>query len=56
MKGPMRLMLAPLTEEEGQALAEYGMVIAFIAAVCVLALATLSVAITGALGPIVPSL
>ena len=56
MKSPIRLMLAPLTEEEGQGLAEYSLIIAFIAAVCVLALATLSVAITGALGSIVPSL
>ncbi|MBI2913003.1 MAG: Flp family type IVb pilin [Chloroflexi bacterium] len=49
-------MLAPLREEEGQGLAEYGMIIAFVAAVCVIALATLSVAIAGALGSIAPSL
>jgi pilus assembly protein Flp/PilA len=36
--------------EDGQALAEYGLILAFIAIVCVLALTALGVAVSGVLG------
>ncbi len=38
--------------EDGQALAEYALVLAFIAIVCVLALTALGIAISGAFGSI----
>ncbi len=38
---------ARLREQAGQALAEYGLVLAFIAAVCVLALGALGLALSG---------
>ncbi len=42
--------------EDGQALAEYGMLLALIAVVCILALTALGVAISGTLGSITGSL
>ncbi len=41
--------------EAGQALAEYALIVAFIAAVCVLALTALGIAISGGIGAIVPA-
>ena len=38
--------------EKGQALAEYALILAFIAIVCVLAVTALGVAISGALGSV----
>jgi len=42
--------------EDGQALAEYGLILALIAVVCLLALTALGVAISGTLGSITGSL
>ena len=42
--------------EDGQALAEYGLLLALIAVVCILALTALGVAISGTLGSITGSL
>lgn len=41
--------------EDGQALAEYGLILAFIAIVCVLALTALGVAISGVFGGVTGS-
>jgi len=43
-----------LTEESGQALAEYSLIIAFIVAVCVLACTALGLAIATGFGGILP--
>jgi len=43
-----------LSEEGGQALAEYALLITFIAAVCVLALTALGLIIAGSFSSIVP--
>ena len=40
--------------EEGQALAEFALIVAFIAAVCVLAATALGLAISGGFGSILP--
>jgi Flp pilus assembly pilin Flp len=40
---------APSEKEKGQALAEYGLILAFIAAACVLALGALGLALAGQL-------
>jgi pilus assembly protein Flp/PilA len=45
-------MLARFRSEEGQALAEYGLIIALIAVVCILTLTAVGVAISGNLGDI----
>jgi len=45
-------LLARSRSEEGQALAEYGLIIALIAVVCILTLTTVGVAISGNLGEI----
>jgi pilus assembly protein Flp/PilA len=42
--------------EDGQALAEYGLLLALIAVVCILALTALGLAISGTLGSITGSL
>jgi len=44
-----------LTDESGQALAEYSLILAFIAAVCVLAVTALGIAIAGGFGSILPA-
>jgi len=48
--------VARLGQEDGQALAEYGLLLALIAVVCVLALTALGLAISGILGSITGSL
>lgn len=42
--------------EEGQALAEYGLILALIAVVCLIALTALGVAVSGTLGSITGSM
>jgi len=49
-------IVARLGREDGQALAEYGLLLALIAIVCVLALTALGVAISGVLGGVTGSL
>jgi Flp pilus assembly pilin Flp len=44
-----------LSEESGQALAEYSLLLTFIAAVCVLAVTALGIAIAGGFGSILPA-
>ena len=44
--------MARFRSEEGQALAEYGLILALIAAVCVLTLTAIGLAITGTLGDV----
>jgi Flp pilus assembly pilin Flp len=44
-----------IADESGQALAEYSLLITFIAAVCVLALTALGLAIAGGFGAILPA-
>jgi len=43
------------SEERGQALAEYSLLLTFIAAVCVLAVTALGIAIAGGFGSILPA-
>jgi pilus assembly protein Flp/PilA len=45
-------LMARFRSEEGQALAEYGLILALIAAVCVLTLTAIGLAITGTLGDV----
>jgi pilus assembly protein Flp/PilA len=45
-------LMARFRSEEGQALAEYGLIIALIAVVCILTLTAVGVAISGNLGEI----
>jgi pilus assembly protein Flp/PilA len=52
----LRSIVARLGREDGQALAEYGLLLALIAVVCVLALTALGLAISGILGSITGSL
>jgi pilus assembly protein Flp/PilA len=47
----MRLM-ARYESEKGQALAEYGLILALVAVVCILAVTAVGVAISGTLGDI----
>jgi len=42
------------SEEDGQGLAEYGLMIAFVAAVCIVALTALGAAVLADLGAVVP--
>jgi len=44
-----------LTDESGQALAEYSLILTFIAAVCVIAVTALGVAIAAGFGDILPA-
>lgn len=55
MKALSMLRWTRLSEEEGQALAEYALLITFIAAVCVLALTALGLAISAGIGGIMPA-
>jgi hypothetical protein len=56
----LRLFLLHLwhagSREEGQALAETSLIIAFIALVCVLALTAVGAAVVGGIAPILPGL
>ncbi len=52
----LRNILARFEREDGQALAEYGLLLALIAVVCILALTALGVAISGTLGSITGSM
>ena len=52
---PMQMLdmiIKRFDREDGQALAEYGLILAFIAIVCVLALTALGVAVSGLLGSV----
>ena len=51
----IRAVLKRLGGEHGQGLAEYSLIIAFVAAVSVVAVTALGVAIAGGLGAVVPS-
>ena len=46
------MILSKFEREDGQALAEYGLILAFIAIVCVIALTALGVAGSGLLGSV----
>ena len=46
---------SPMADECGQALAEYSLIIAFIATVCVIAVTALGIAIAGGFGSILPA-
>ena len=45
-------LMARFRSEEGQALAEYGLILALIAAVCVITLTAIGLAVTGTLGDV----
>jgi len=49
-------IVARFEREDGQALAEYGLLLALIAVVCILALTALGIAISGTLGSITAKL
>jgi pilus assembly protein Flp/PilA len=48
----LRTLVARIDREDGQALAEYGLLLALIAVVCIAALTALGLAISGTLGSI----
>ena len=52
----LTLFVARFEREDGQALAEYGLLLALIAVVCIAALTALGLAISGTLGSITGSL
>ena len=54
--GNITTALTPIQDEDGQALAEYGLLLALIAIACVFAVTTLGLAIAGELGAITGSL
>ena len=54
--GNIHTALARIQDEDGQALAEYGLLLALIAVACVFAVTTLGLAIAGQLGAITGSL
>jgi pilus assembly protein Flp/PilA len=49
-------VMAKFEREEGQALAEYGLLLALIAVVCIAALTALGLAVSGTLGSVTGSL
>jgi Flp pilus assembly pilin Flp len=55
MTAPSILGWTRISEEGGQALAEYSLLITFIAAVCVLALTALGIAVAAGFGSILPA-
>lgn len=55
MKALSMLRQTPFSDERGQALAEYSLLLTFIAAVCVLAITALGIAIAGGFGSILPA-
>lgn len=52
MAGLIRTLLRRLEGEEGQALGEFGLILAFVAIVCIAALTALGVAIAGPFGDV----
>jgi len=52
----IRTIVARFERQDGQALAEYGLLLALIAVVCILALTALGLAISGTLGSITGSM
>jgi pilus assembly protein Flp/PilA len=52
MNEALMAIVARFDREDGQALAEYGLLLALIAVVCIAALTALGLAISGALGSI----
>lgn len=52
----MLRLLARFQSEKGQALAEYGLLLALIAVVCIAVLATIGLAIAGKLGDVATAL
>jgi len=55
MKAANVIGLTRLPDESGQALAEYSLIITFIAAVCVLAATLLGIAIASGFGSVLPA-
>jgi len=55
MKALSMLRRTRFSDESGQALAEYSLLLTFIAAVCVLAVTALGIAIAGGFGSILPA-
>lgn len=51
----LNLIIERMNREDGQALAEYALILAFIAIVCVLAVTALGLAISDAFGGITPA-
>jgi pilus assembly protein Flp/PilA len=49
-------LVARFQSQEGQALAEYGLILALIAVVCILVLTTIGLAISGKLGQVATAL
>ena len=56
INGALTAFVARFDREDGQALAEYGLLLALIAVVCILALTALGLAISGTLGSITGAL
>ena len=56
MNEALTALVARFDREDGQALAEYGLLLALIAVVCIFALTALGLAISGTLGSITGSL
>ena len=52
INGALTALVTRFDREDGQALAEYGLLLALIAVVCILALTALGLAIQGTLGSI----
>ncbi len=52
MKEIFEALTRAVRSEDGQALAEYGLILAFVFAVCVIAVTALGLAISGSLGSI----
>ena len=55
MRAPSVTKRKRIADESGQALAEYSLLITFIAAVCVIALTALGIAIAKGVGDILPA-
>jgi len=56
MNEALTALIARFDREDGQALAEYGLLLALIAVVCIVALTALGLAISGTLGSITGSM
>lgn len=55
MNDTITALIQRISREDGQALAEYGLILAFVFAVCVIAVTALGLAIAGQLGTITGS-